>query len=137
MCPETNNQQRCIGLPAAIFVITVMAVLAVAIQRLVLSNAETFGEEVQLTRAFYSAETGAQFAMNLLFPPNVFPPETTGCPDIPSLYTFTVNGINNCTATVECSSKGPIAPSTIKYYTLTSTGTCGDVSRQISVRAKF
>ena len=62
------SSQSGIGLPAAIFIITTMALIAVAINLLVRENAETFVEEINLSRAFYAAESGAGFIMNRTFP---------------------------------------------------------------------
>src|SRR6056297_1180389 len=96
-CPV--HQQRGIGLPAAIFVITIMAGLAVAISALIADNARSVQEEVQLTRAYYAAESAAAFAMNARFPPQEYP-QYSGeaiCPDneaAPRAYSFTVDGLN-------------------------------------------
>ena len=58
-----TSLQAGIGLPAAIFVITIMAVIAIGINQLISQNAQTFEEEINLIRAFYAAESGAGFAM--------------------------------------------------------------------------
>src|SRR5690606_24624854 len=49
------HRQRGMGLATALFVITVMAVLAVLIAQLVRNNAQAAGEEFRLVRAFYAA----------------------------------------------------------------------------------
>jgi MSHA biogenesis protein MshP len=134
------SRQQGVGLPAAIFVITLMASIAVAISLLVSQNAETFEEEVRLTRAFYAAESGAGFAMNALFPPDEFPLYDTNaiCPDnvgSPRVYEFTAEGLSSCSAEVSC-----VLDTTVdglNYYTISSTGTCGDVSRTVQVRTSF
>jgi len=118
------------GLATAIFVITVMAVLAVLINQLVTGNAETTQEEIQLLRAFYSAESGVQFGMNVLFPPDG---SAGACPAGPVTYNLTEGGLGNCSAQVSCSS---VTVSAENYYTITSTGACGDLSRTIQVRAQ-
>ncbi len=147
MCPEysalkTNMpaRQRGVGLPAAIFVITLMASIAVAINLLVSQNAETFEEELRLTRAFYAAESGAGFAMNALFPPDEFPQYDTNaiCPDnagSPRIYEFAAEGLTQCSAEVTCELDTTI--DSLNYYTITSTGICGDVSRTVQVRTTF
>ena len=66
MCPDylSIRRQRGIGLPAAIFIIVLMAGIAVAINQLLSQNAQTFEEEINLTRAFYAAESGAGIAID-------------------------------------------------------------------------
>lgn len=134
------GRQQGIGLPAAIFVITVMAALAVAINALIADNARSIQEEIQLTRALYAAESAAGFAMNARFPPGEFPQysgEAT-CPDnegAPREYEFTVDGLNGCSARVSCA-VGPTLNG-VEYYTITSTGTCGEVSRTVQLGSRF
>lgn len=134
------SKQRGVGLPAAIFVITLMVSISVAIQLLVSQNAEQFEEEVQLTRAFYAAESGASFAMNALFPPAEFPlynvtaicPENAGSPRV---YEFEADGLRNCSAEVSCVTDATVDG--VDYYTITSEGICDDVSRTVQVRTRF
>jgi len=137
-------RQRGVGLPAAIFVITLMSTIAVAISLLVSQNAETFEEELRLTRAFYAAESGAGFAMNALFPPDEFPRysnamnATATCPDneaTPRIYDFTADGLSLCSAEVSCSLDATVDG--LEYYTINSTGICGDVSRTVQIRTSF
>ncbi len=127
-------RQRGIGIPAAMFVITLMALLASAINLLVGQNAEVFEEEISLTRAYYAAESGAGFAINSLFPPEEFPAYSGNaeCAAGPRVYEFTVEGLNACTASVTCSTDATVAG--VDYYTVRSTGTCDDVSRTVQVR---
>ena len=132
--------QRGIGLPAAIFVITLMITIAVAVNLLVRQNAESFEEELRLTRAFYAAESGAGFAMNALFPPDEFPSygSTAICPEnagSPRLYEFDAEGLENCSAEVSCVTDATVDG--VEYYTILSTGSCGEVSRTVQVRTSF
>lgn len=131
-----GKSQMGIGLPAAIFVITLMAVLAVAINVLVSQNAQTFEEEVNLTRAFYAAESGAGFAMNTIFPPEEYSTyaTTSECVAGPRVYNFTVAGLNNCSASVTCE---PLLVGGRNYATIRSEGSCGDVTRIIQVRTVY
>ena len=134
---QSTKKQEGIGLPAAIFVITLMAGIAVAINLLVEQNAESFTEDLNFTRAFYAAESGAGFAMNTIFPPEEYPTyaTTAECADVvPSVYNFIVDGINQCSASVTCEW---IMISGTNYATIESTGTCGDVARSIQVRTVY
>lgn len=130
--------QRGIGLPAAIFVITLMVVIAAAINLLVRENAGTFEEEINLTRAFYAAESGAGFAMNSLFPPEDYPGYAALPADCDAwgvrTYSFIVDGMNACTAAVSCDGR---TLDGVVYSTIESTGSCGDVSRTIQVRTVY
>lgn len=121
--------QRGLGLATALFVITVMALLAVMIFQLVRSNAETTAEQILLNRAFNAAETGVQFGLNRVFPPA----GTAGSCPASTSFNLTKDGLNACSATVVCSS---VVVSSTTYYTVKSTGTCGDVSRTVQVRAQ-
>jgi MSHA biogenesis protein MshP len=122
--------QRGFSLATALFVITVMALLAVMIFQLVRNNAETTQEEILLVRAFYAAESGIQFELNKVFPPDG---SGGGCPVAASDYNFGDEGLNACSAHVECTG---LVVSGDTYYTVESTGSCGDVSRTIQVRAQ-
>ena len=136
-----RRYQRGIGVPAAVFVITILALLAVAINKLVSQNSETFQEEVLLTRAFYAAESGAGFALNALFPPEEFPLYQNGvaptaiCDAGPREYELTVDGLGGCEISVTC--EVDAAVDDVEYYTITSVGTCADVTRTVQVRTSF
>lgn len=134
-CEPTRLQaQRGIGIPAALFVITLLALIAVAVNLLLSQNADNYEEEVNLTRAFYAAESGAGFAMNTIFPPEEFPlyNTTAECAAGPREYTFTIPGLNECTATVSCSLDATV--SGVEYYTIKSEGNCNGVTRTVQVR---
>jgi MSHA biogenesis protein MshP len=140
LCPP---KQKGIGLPAAIFVITLLAVITAAVYQLVGQNAQTYQEQVNSTRAFYAAETGAGFAMNSLFPPEDYPEflaQPTSCSDwgagetFPRLYEFSVEGLNQCSASVACED---IAFGGVVYPTFTSTGSCDGVSRIVQIRTSY
>ncbi len=126
--------QRGIGIPAALFVITLLAILAVAVNSLVEQNAETYQEEVSLSRAFYAAESGAGFALNSIFPPEEFPQYsgTAECAAGPREYAFTVEGLNECTASVTCTVDATV--SGVDYFTVKSVATCDGVTRTVQVR---
>ncbi|TFH75816.1 hypothetical protein E3V39_06955 [Gammaproteobacteria bacterium LSUCC0112] len=138
--PVVNvKQQRGIGLPAAIFVITLLVSISVAINLLLSQNANTFQEEIQLTRAFYAAEAGAGFTMNAVFPPEEFPSYSVtapaACPVTGKTYTFTADGLSGCTATVTCTVDATVDD--VEFFTIQSVGACGDVQRTVQVRSSF
>lgn len=128
------SKQHGIGLPTAIFIITLMALMAVAINQLVNQNAQTFEEEVNLTRAFYAAESGAGFAMNGIYPPEEYPGYASSSCAASTTFNFTVEGLNQCSAVVQCTA---VTTAGSNFLTIESTGTCGDVSRTIQVRTSY
>lgn len=137
----TGSRQRGINIPAAVFIITLLSIVAVAINSLVSDNAETFQEEVLLTRAFYAAESGAGFALNALFPPEEFPlyqrgvASTAVCDAGPREYAFAAEGLSLCSAAVSCVVDATVDG--VEYYTITSIGSCDTVSRTVQVRTSF
>ena len=131
------GQQVGIGLPVAIFVITVLAAFVIRMSGLVQENNEGRGEQLNLVRAMMVARSGAGLALNQMFPPGDSPDyENTSCP---SSFTFTGvdvstdPGMYSCSVTVGCSTVG-ISPNTM--YVVTSTGTCDGISRTIQVDAR-
>lgn len=131
-----HSRQRGIGLATAIFVITIMSLLSVMILQLVRSNAETTQEEILLVRAFYAAQTGAEYGLNRAFPPDG---SASACPAITNTTTtFPVansnaEGFGACSFAVQCST---LIVDGSSHYTIRSTGTCADVSRTVQVRAR-
>jgi len=130
----SKRLQRGIGIPAALFVITLLAILAVAVNSLVGQNADRYQEEVSLSRAFYAAESGAGFALNSIFPPEEFPQYngTAECAAGPREYEFTVEGLNECTASVSCTTDATV--SGVDYFTIKSEASCDGVTRTVQVR---
>lgn len=129
---KSRSRERGMSLATALFVITVMAMLAVMIFQLVSNNAETTQEEILLTRSFYAAETGVQFGLNRVFPPDGGATTCAVFTTYPE-YALSEEGLEACTANVTCA---PLEVNDTTYYTITSRGTCGAVSRTVQVRAQ-
>lgn len=122
MCHEFSlRRQAGFGLPAAIFVITVLALVIAAMSSLLSSSARTVSLQVQSHRAFYSAESGLQLALNLLLPPGGSAARSCSVSPFYS-QTFSVTGLNGCSVSVACRS---ITDSGDTFYTLSSQGRCG------------
>lgn len=113
---QVPAKQRGLGLPMAIFIITVMAFIAVAINELSEGGAKAVGANVLSMRAFYAAESGANIVLAI---------NGSGAP-CGAATTVTIaqgqmrNGLANCTARITCTPQGsgPI-------YVLNSRGQCG------------
>ncbi len=137
MRPDRNsrNRQSGLGLATALFVITILALIAVYMSRLVTSNVASFTEEMELVQSFYAAESGAQFAMNNIFFPLAM--SSTQCPALTN-FSFTAGALNTCSAAVACEEVGVDVDgdgNNEAFYTITSEGSCGLVTRTIQVRA--
>ena len=125
--------QRGFSLPVAIFILVIMALIATAAVAILNKGLGGASQEILSTRAFYSAESGAQFVLNQLFPLNGGP---ANCAASSSLN-FSSTGLNNCSTNMSCNST--TIGSEI-FYTISSIGTCstGDTVtvRQIQLMAR-
>lgn len=139
MCPESitpilkSNRQSGFGLPSAIFIIVIMALIVAAMNQLNEMNAAAFGREWLSMKAFYAAESGAQLAATYaLNSTQVMPTCDT---NFINMFNFTANGLSSCNVNVACTVQS-VASET--YYTFTSTGSCGSgidqASRIIQIR---
>jgi len=130
MCPDPVRKQAGFGLPLALFVITVLALLVVSMAQQQQGTGELRTIALQQTRAFYAAETAAQGAVNRLIPPDGSPGSCSS-----TSWTFSAPGLGGCQATVSCRVDNLGGNS---FYTLNSTGTCGtgrdQARRRIEVR---
>lgn len=129
-----HRKQRGAGLPLAIFIITVLALIVVTITQLQRGTAEMEIQDIQSTRAFYAAESGAQAALALLFP---LSGTASACNASLYQHAFTTNALNSCSVSVACTEQ-TFGPDT--YYRLVSNGTCGNgidqSRRRIEVKAR-
>ncbi|MHA7926908.1 MAG: pilus assembly PilX family protein [Marinobacter sp.] len=137
MCPEPNlSRQQGAGLPVAIFIITVLALIVTSMAQQQESSGAAVSQQILSQRAFYAAESGAQAAVTEVL-------HEGGCGSVPSSLDFTQAGLKNCSARLECSSvqadiDGDSNPETV--FTLISEGQCGsgaeETSRTVEVRVR-
>ncbi len=133
--PRTPSRRRQGGfsLPVVVGVIVLAAVLGAAMVNLVATGQQSVALEVVSTRAFYAAESGAQFGMQRLFPPSG---GAASCAN--ASVSFATNGLSGCSATVSCTSTGPVNGT--MFYTITSSGSCSSgptqATRTIQVKAR-
>lgn len=138
MYPELlSHSQRGAGLPVALFVITVLALIVVGMAQLQDSTGQSVSLQIQSQRAFYAAESGVQVALRDAL-------ESNSCGAVQSPLVFTVSGLAGCNATVSCETlmadiQGNGSNDTI--YVLVSRGSCGAAgpdaaTRTIEVRAR-
>jgi MSHA biogenesis protein MshP len=133
--PVPLSKQCGIGLPATVFIISILALIVVALGELNQTANLSFGQSFQSQRAFYAAESGAQVGLNRIFVGG------TSCNNAIADIDFDSAGPNlgldDCTADLSCSL---IAVAGTNYYTLSSTAVCGSgfeqAERTIQVRAR-
>ncbi len=133
MSPNSNKIHG-FGLPAAIFIITVLAMIVAAITSLGESSSVAFGQDINSIKAFYAAESGAEIGLTKKFDVTGSP---VGCGNNLYVDNSGLTGLNGCSVEVHCDTANAGG---IEYYTLTSTATCGSgrdaAQREVEVRAK-
>lgn len=128
------RKQRGLGLPATIFIITVLAMIVILMGNLTETSSKAFAHAYHSTRAFYAAESGAQVALNRLFIGALACNSSIG--DIDFDAGGDNPGLNECEAQLSCEQ---VDVGGTSYYTVTSVGVCGlgqeRAQRSVQVRA--
>lgn len=106
------------SLPIIIFILVVLALLGTALTRLAATASQSVAFETLSTRAFYAAESGAQWGMTQLFPLNN---GAANCAPSTTLN-FNPTGLSGCSATVLCALQTADGKA---FYKVRSQGTCG------------
>ena len=133
---RVRSSQAGFGLPMALFVITVLAVIVTAMGSMQQTDAQSGALHIQGQRAFYAAESGAEAALNVLMPPDGSAGRS--CALAPFFETdFDVAGLLGCEASVSCSQMNINGED---LFTLNSIGSCGtgmdQATRTLEVRAR-
>ncbi|NVJ62351.1 MAG: hypothetical protein HWE27_18330 [Gammaproteobacteria bacterium] len=112
------------SLPAALFIIVILGLLAIALFRMTQTSEVAVAQEILSIRGFYAAESGLQTAAMSAFP-------VSGGAGTCSNFTlnFSTSGLSNCSATVTCTSY--ISDGT-NFFNITSTGQCSSGELQSS-----
>jgi MSHA biogenesis protein MshP len=122
-------KQAGLGLPVAIFVITIMSMIAVAVNQLNEAAGQTFSQNLLSSRAFYAAESGAQLRSQFVL-------STSPCScgiDVIVDYDFTVKGLNACSAVTSCNE---FIANGSTFCTITSVGSCDNTNAQRTVEVR-
>jgi MSHA biogenesis protein MshP len=132
----SRQRQRGFGLPMALFVITVLAVIVTAMGSMQQTSGQSSVLHIQGERAFYAAESGTEAALNVLMPPDGSPGRA--CATSPFFSaSFTASGLNGCSVSVSCTQ---MTVGSENLFTLISQGSCGSgmdqASRTLEVRAR-
>lgn len=133
-----NLKQRGAGLPIAIFIITVLAMLVASIAQLQESSGQSVSLQIQSQRAFFAAESGAQVGVaEALGDPSICPVGATTNWTV----AFSAAALAGCEARISCSSAttaGLGGKGGDRVYSLDSTGECGsgndNAERAVEVR---
>ena len=122
-------KQAGIGLPVAIFIITIMSLIAMAINQMGATSSQSYTQNLLSSRAFYAAESGAQLRAQSILTAT---PCNCGA-DV--TYNFTVKGLNLCSAETICSQ---FVANLETFCTVESIGRCdsGNAQRTVEVRIK-
>lgn len=119
--PLAIRYQQGIGLPIALFVITVLALLVVGMAKVQQATGQSVSLQIQSQRAFHAAESGAQLAVAGVL-------DGGNCAAIPASVNFSVNALKGCRAELQCSVTAPLSipgNGSNRVYTLESAGVCG------------
>lgn len=134
MCRDISSIQRCHSqagflMPLALFIVVGLGALAIAISRMESGSFSSAVQETLAVQAFYAAESGAHYGMNqLLFDVADKNAVDTNCVSVNgATVNFTVAGLRDCSATIECSAQSNTGESA-GIYRLRSFATCGSGS---------
>lgn len=132
-------------IPLAIFILVVMSLFALVLSRNTIQTNNSAVLEMISVQAFYAAESGGQRGMQVLFFPDASSRQAVDarCVALNSTYTYTVTGLNNCSAAVTCSclysdnsacapaiatnySASAVTGKLSSFYKVSSVGACGN-----------
>jgi len=120
-------RQEGLGLPVAIFVITIMSMIAVAVNQLNEAASQTYSQNLLSTRSFYAAESGAQLRAQAVL-------STAPCScGANANYDFTVAGLSACRAVTSCDE---FIANGSTFCTITSIGSCDNTNAQRTVEVR-
>jgi len=116
--PTTNifvNKQTGISLAILLFIIVVLALLSAALVKINSHSVSSNAHQVVATRAFFAAESGANFQSLRIFP-------VSGVSVCSSQnYSFSSAGLNGCEAQTQCNS---FSVNGRNFYQIISQGQC-------------
>jgi MSHA biogenesis protein MshP len=132
MYPERQlAKQTGVGLPLAIFIVTVLSLIVLGMSQLQESSGKAISLQVQSQRAFFAAESGAQVTIAEIMTAAVENPINCSAD---KTITFTLKGLANCTARVECTHDGEVV--SVKSFGVCGEGTPEEARRTIEVRLR-
>ncbi|MGF1758515.1 MSHA biogenesis protein MshP [Photobacterium sagamiensis] len=125
-----RSKQQGSALMVSIFVITVMAVMAMGLMKINWSQSDTTTREVLGTRAWFAAHSGIEWGLNRLFP--IDDGSTVSLCAASADFPVATENFHNCRASVICEAfTVPTSAGNVTHYKLESTGTCGTGKHQM------
>lgn len=113
---KTRNKQTGIGLVSAIFVISVLAIIAAGMASLVANSGKLHSQHILAIRAANAAQSGLEIALTAVQQSNNL------CQREQQSYQFDTQGLYDCKAQVSCQS---VTQDNQHFIALTSVGSCG------------
>ncbi|MGK0248534.1 MAG: MSHA biogenesis protein MshP [Oleispira sp.] len=125
------SKQSGIGLPVVLFIITIMSLIAAAVNQMSVTSSQSYSQNILSSRAFYAAESGVQLRAQETL--STQPCNCGGSADVE--YDFTVTGLNQCGALTRCTS---FIANGDTFCTISSIGRCDNANaeRTVEVRLK-
>ena len=118
-----QTSQRGVSLVMAVFIIVVLSLLAAALIRILSAGEESVAREVLSTRAFLTAQSGAQLRLSDIFTGGVACTNTCPTTGAQNYGGFGNSNWLNCEASVSCCRVQPAGGDI--HYRIVSTGRCG------------
>lgn len=127
---RNSNKQSGVSLVILLFIIIILALLSAALVRINSQSVISNAHQVIATRAFFAAESGANFQSMRIFPLI----GASVCAN--QNFAINVNGLNGCTAQTQCSTFNVDG---LDFYQVISQGQCNigqdfQATRTIEVR---
>lgn len=124
------NKQTGISLAILLFIVVILALLSAALVRINSQSVISNAHQVIATRAFFAAESGANFQSMRIFP------LSGGSVCANQNFNINVNGLNGCTAETQCNTFNIDGQD---FYQIISQGQCNagqdfQATRTIEVR---
>ncbi|MEH6356186.1 MAG: hypothetical protein V7760_09205 [Marinobacter sp.] len=130
MYPERQlAKQTGVGLPLAIFIVTVLSLVVLGMSQLQESSGKAISLQIHSQRAFFAAESGAQVVIAGLIAVGVENPISCSTD---KTITFKEKGLANCNARVECTPYGEVV--SVKSFGVCGNGTPEEARRSVEVR---
>lgn len=138
MFPRKRSQQGSVYI-VAIFVVVVMGMLAMNLNRIQWSSNETLSRELIGTKAWFLANSGVEWALTQLYPLNesslteeleIRCNQLQPSSSVAMSYLISQVGINCRSLSVQCETVNggdlELIPKQLSYFKITSTAICGD-----------
>ncbi|WP_417683159.1 pilus assembly PilX family protein [Pseudidiomarina aquimaris] len=128
--PRIYSVQRGAALAIALFVLLIVALLGLTLVRALNDSANAVASDVLGTRAQLAAQSGVQLLMTELYPldaglnTSVCPARVSNEPPVVRNYTFSADGLTQCSTSVRCSQLQLNSPYSGTHIRIIAEGSC-------------